>query len=173
MRLEIKTVDDCRYYAQCDRHDPGHQRTLLPVGVGVGRRPVVGLLFHRLLLRLDDLADLVLQHQLAGVRRVSNILKRLAALLAALLQQHLLTARMLVQELGHVIDLVVYHEPAAVVVVVLLHLRERVLFQHVCYVSGGHRALELLACGAGVGDAAAKGSHTLLRHAAIIRSVEP
>jgi len=90
----------------------------------------VRLLFDRDLLRLDDLADQILLHHFSRVRRVTDILERFAALLAALFQQDFFTARVLVQKLCYIIDVIVNDEPATAVVVVLLHFLKTVGLHH-------------------------------------------
>lgn len=134
---KVEPVDDGRQQSQNQWHDP----RLEGVFVLLLGAPVGFLLDRDLLpLGLDQLADLELLHHLARVRAVADVLERLGRFLASLLQQDLLTAGVLVQELRHVVDIIVNHNPGGLVRVVGLNLGQRVGF-HFRRHSGGDSAL--------------------------------
>jgi len=82
-----------------------------------------------------EVSDVVFLHHFSGVAGVPHILELLGRDLARVLHEDLLPARMLVEELGDVVDLVVQDEPDALVLalarLVLLHLLESDHFRHV------------------------------------------
>lgn len=86
----------------------GHEATgLVRFVAGV---PVDVALLHVGLVLVNQLADEVLRHQLLGVEAVSHVLEVLGGVLAGDVDQHLVAAGVVVQELGDVVDEVVHDE---------------------------------------------------------------
>jgi hypothetical protein len=78
---------------------------------------------------LDELADQVLVEHVGRLDRVRLLVEGVGGVGAAVLEHNLVATRVVLDEVGQIVDLVHDHHPAGVDCAVLGHLFERVLLE--------------------------------------------